>query len=114
MPWFLNPSAYAGLPFHQNPEFYLFVLKLLVTGLFAAAAWRRGVRGRRLVASTWVFFYGFFLTVMLSMHSLVILGLRLFERPAGTPFFYDFKHYALLLVGAAFISQGLRHMRDAV
>lgn len=113
MPWFLNPTAYDGLPFHQNPEFYLFILKLLVTGLFAAAMWRRGVRGRRLLASTWVFFYGVFLTVMLSMHSMVILGLRLFERPAGEPFVYDFKLYALLLVGAAFISQGLRYLRAA-
>ena len=113
MPWFLNPSAYEGLPFHQNPEFYLFILKLLVTGLFAVTVWRRGVRGRRLLASTWVFFYGLFLTVMLSTHSLVILGLRLFERPAGAPFVYDFKLYSLLLVGAAFISQGLRYMRAA-
>ena len=113
MPWFLNPLAYRGLPVYQNPEFYLFILKLLVTGLFARAMWRRGARGRRLLASTWVFFFGLFLTVMLSMHSLVILGLRLFERPAGAPFVYDFHLYALLLVGAVFISQGLRCLRSA-
>jgi len=113
MPWFLNPSAYRDLPIYQNPEFYLFVLKLLVTGLFAGAMWRRGARGRRLLAGTWVFFYGLFLTLMLSTHSLVILGLRLFERPAGSPFVYDFHLYALLLVGAVFISQGVRFLRAA-
>lgn len=113
MPWFLNPSAYRDLPVYQNPEFYLFLVKLLATALFAAAMWRRGVRGRRLVASAWVFFFGLFLTVMLSTHSLVILGLRLFERPAGAPFVYDFHLYALLLVGAVFIAQGLRCLRAA-
>ena len=113
MPWFLNPSAYHGLPLYQNPEFYIFILKLLATGLFAGAMWQRGARGRLLLASTWIFFYGLFLTVMLFMHSLVILGLRLFERPAGTPFVYDFHLYALLLVGAVFFSQGLRCLRAA-
>lgn len=113
MPWFLNPSAYRDLPVYQNPEFYLFVLKLLVTVIFAAAMWRRGARGRALAASTWVFFYGLFLTVMLSTHSLVILGLRVFERPAGAPFVYDFKLYSLLLVGAVFVAQGLRYLRAA-
>jgi len=75
--------------------------------------WRRGARGRRLLAGTWVFFYGLFLTTMLCMHSLVVLGLRLFERPAGAPFVYDFKLYTLLLVGAAFVSQGVRYLRAA-
>lgn len=113
MPWFLNPSVYHGLPVYQNPEFYLFIIKLLATAVFAVAMRRRGARGRRLLASTWVFFYGLFLAVMLSMHSVVILGLRLFERPAGDPFVYDFKLYSLLLVGAAFITQGVRYMRAA-
>lgn len=113
MPWFLNPSVYQNLPAHQNPELYLFVLKLLATALFAVTVWRRGARGRRLLAGTWVFFYGLFLTTMLCMHSLVILGLRLFERPADAPFVYDFKLYALLLVGAVFISQGVRYLRAA-
>jgi hypothetical protein len=113
MPWFLNPSVYHNLPAYQNPELYLFILKLVVTASFAGAMWRRGARGRRLLAGTWVFFYGLFLAVMLSAHSLVILGLRLFERPAGAPFAYDFHLYALLLVGAVFISQGVRFMRAA-
>ena len=113
MPWFLNPSAYRGLPVYQNPEFYLFALKVLAAAVFAAAMWRRGARGRQLAAGTWVFFYGLFLAAMLSMHSVVILGLRLFERPAGAPFVYDFNLYALLLVGAAFISQGVRYVRAA-
>ena len=113
MPWFLNPSVYHELPIYQNPEFYLFILKLLATALFAGAMWRRGARGRALLAGTWVFFFGVFLTVMLSMHSLVILGLRLFERPAGAPFVYDFHLYALLLVGAVFVSQGVRYLRAA-
>lgn len=113
MPWFLNPSAYQGLPVYQNPELYLFIIKLLATAAFAVAMRRRGARGRRLVAGTWVFFYGLFLAVMLSAHSLVILGLRLFERPAGAPFVYDFKLYSLLLVGAAFITQGVRYVRAA-
>lgn len=113
MPWFLNPSAYRDLPVYQNPELYLFVFKLLAAAVFAVAMWRRGARGRRLLAGTWVFFYGLFLALMLSMHSAVILGLRLFERPAGAPFVYDFKLYSLLLVGAVFITQGVRYLRAA-
>ena len=113
MPWFLNPSAYRDLPVYQNPELYLFILTLLITALFAGAMWRRGARGRALLAGTWVFFYGLFLTVMLSTHAVVVLGLRLFEREGGAPFVYDFKLYALLLVGAVFISQGVRYLRAA-
>ena len=113
MPWFLNPSAYDGMPLLRHPEFYLFLLKLLTTGVFAAAVWRRGMRGRRLALSVWVFFFGLFLAVMLSMHDLVILGLRIFERPAGQPFVYDFHLYSLLLLGVVLISQGLRLLRAA-
>ena len=113
MPWFLNPSVYHCLPLYQNPELYLFIVKLLVTAVFAVAMRRRGARGRTLAAGTWVFFYGLFLAVMLSTHSVVILGLRLFERPAGAPFVYDFKLYSLLLVGAVFVTQGVRYVRAA-
>jgi len=48
---------------------------------------------------------------MLSAHSLVILGLRIFESPAGPGPVYDFRLYALLLVGAVFGSQGVRYVR---
>lgn len=111
MPWFLNPSAYDGMPLLRHPEFYLFLIKLLVTGIFGIAMWRRGVRGRRLAVGVWVFFFGLFLTVMLAMHDLVILGLRIFERPAGQPFVYDFHLYSLLLLGVVLIFQGWKILR---
>jgi hypothetical protein len=97
----------------MNPELYLFLAKLVVTALFALMMRRRGVRGRTLAVSTWVFFFGLFLTVMLCAHSLVILGLRIFESPEGAGPVYDFRLYALLLVGVVFSSQGVRYVRAA-
>jgi len=43
----------------------------------------------------------------------VILGLRLFERPPGVPFVYDFRLYSLLLLGAVLFVQGVRLLRAA-
>lgn len=113
MPWFLNPYVYHDLPVYQNPEVYLFLAKLAATALFVRLLRRRGVRGRRLAAAGWGFFFGLFLVVMLSMHTLVISGLRLFERPAGTALAYDFHLYSLLLLAAVLIAQGARSLRAA-
>ncbi len=80
MPWFLNPSIYNNLPVYQNPEVYLFIFKLAATAIFAFLLWKQCVGKRQIIAITYIFFYGTFMTVMLLMHNLVILGLYLFER----------------------------------
>ena len=113
MPWWLNPSVYQQLPAYQNPEVYYFLLKVLATGAFARMLWQRGLRGRWLFAGTWNFFFGLFLVFMLSMHSLVIAGLRVFDRPEGIPFTYDFYFFSLLLLGAVLIAQGVWCLRAA-
>jgi hypothetical protein len=113
MPWFLNPSVYHKLPIYQNPELYLFVLKVLATVIFALVLRKRGVSGRRLFTVTLIFFYGIFLSVMLFMHNLVILGLRVFAPPAGSQFTYDFHLYSLVLLGSLLFYQGVRAIRAA-
>ena len=50
---------------------------------------------------------------MLSMHSLVIAGLRAFGRPEGISFTYDFYFFSLLLLGAVLIAQGVCCLRGA-
>lgn len=108
MPWFLNPRAYEGLPFYQNPELYLFLAKAAAAALFARALHRRGARGARLALASWLGFLGIFLVVMMSMHALVIIGMRALDRPAGTPFGYDFRLYSLVLLAAVLGAQGVR------
>jgi hypothetical protein len=114
MPWFLHPAVYNKLPVYQNHELYLFVLKVLVTVVFAFLLRKRGARGGRLLAVTLIFFYGIFLSVMLFMHNMVILGLRIFERPAGSEFSYDFHLYSLILLGAVLLLQGIKSVRAAL
>ncbi|HEX2191254.1 MAG TPA: hypothetical protein VHG51_20255 [Longimicrobiaceae bacterium] len=113
MPWFLNPRVYELLPLHLNPELYYVVLKLLATGLFARGLVRQGVRGRALASATWSFFFGLFVAVMLSLHALVVLGLRVFERAPGAPFVYDFRLFSLLLLAGVLVPQGVRCLRAA-
>ena len=114
MPWYLNPRIYENLPVYQNPELYLFIAKLVATAIFALWLRKRGVSGKRLVATTWIFFYGTFITVMLFMHNFVILGLRIFGRPAGTDFSYDFYLYSLILLGSVLFLQGVRSIQAAL
>ena len=114
MPWYLNPRIYENLPVYQNPELYLFIAKLVGTAIFALWLRKRGVSGKRLVATTWIFFYGTFITVMLFMHNFVILGLRVFGRSAGTDFAYDFHLYSLILLGSVLFLQGIRSIRAAL
>jgi hypothetical protein len=112
MPWFLNPNIYHKLPIYQNPELYLFILKIAVTATFALFLWKQGIRRHQLLAVTYIFFYGVFLTVMLFMHNIVILGLRIFERTTGN-FSYDFHLYSLILLGSILFSQGVRLLHSA-
>ena len=72
MPWFLNPAIYRDLTVYQNPELYLFIGKLAATAIFASMLWKKGIKGRRLLAIAYIFFYGAFLTVMLCKHNIVI------------------------------------------
>jgi hypothetical protein len=115
MPWFLNPKIYSELPVYQNPELYLFIIKLAVTVIFAGMIWRKGGTGfRRLLGITCVFFYGTFITVMLLTHNIVILGLHIFERSGGTDSAYNFHFYSLLLLGSILIFQGAKSLGAAV
>jgi hypothetical protein len=114
MPWYLNPRIYENLPVYQNPELYLFIFKLAATVFFALSLRKRGLRGRRLLANTYIFFYGVFLTVMLFMHNFVILGLRIFDRPASGNSPYDFHLYSLILLGTILFLQGLGCLRAAL
>jgi hypothetical protein len=114
MPWFLNPNIYNKLPIYQNPELYLFIFKLAATIVFAVLLWKRGTSLRRLVGTTYIFFFGTFITVMLFMHNLVILGLHFFERPNGDNPVYNFHLYSLILLGSVLIFQGVRSLRAAL
>jgi hypothetical protein len=112
MPWFLNPRIYENLPIYQNPEVYLFIAKLAATVIFALLLRKRGIRGKRQLAITWIFFYGTFVTVMLFMHNFVILGLRIFGGTANTDFSYDFHLYSLILLGSVlFYKASVRYVR---
>ncbi len=111
MPWFLNPSIYNNLPVYQNPEVYLFIFKLAATAIFAFLLWKQCVSKLRIIAITYIFFYGTFMTVMLLMHNLVILGLHLFER--NDNYSYNFHLYSLILLGTVLFLQGIRSIRAA-
>ncbi|HLM62321.1 MAG TPA: hypothetical protein VK308_16080 [Pyrinomonadaceae bacterium] len=112
MPWFLNPNIYYKLPVYQNTELYLFIFKLTAAAAFAFYLWKQGVSKRQLLAVTYIFFYGVFLTVMLFMHNTVILGLRIFDQPSNN-FTYDFHLYSLILLGSILFLQGVRLVRSA-
>lgn len=114
MPWFLNPRIYENLPVYHNPELYLFIAKLAATAIFVLLLWKRGISGKQLLGIAWIFFYGTFMTVMLFMHNIVILGLRIFERTNDTKFSYDFHLYSLILLGSILFWQGIRSIRAAL
>ena len=114
MPWFLNPNIYHKLPVYQNPELYLFIFKLVATAVFAGLLWKRGFGARQLIGTTYLFFYGTFITVMLFMHNAVILGLRVFDRPDTSAAAYDFHVFSLVFLGSFLIFQGVRALRAAV
>jgi hypothetical protein len=112
MPWFLNPRIYENLPVYQNPELYLFIFKLAVTAIFAFSLWKQGISKRQLLAMSYIFFYGIFITVMLFMHNLVILGLHLFEASNNNS--YNFHLYSLILLGTILFLQGVRSLRGVL
>ena len=114
MPWFLNPNIYNNLPVYQNPESYLFILKLAVTAIFAFLLWKQGTSKLHLIGITYIFFYGTFITVMLFMHNFVILGLRIFEPTYNKYLSYDFHLYSMVLLGSILILQGIRSLQAAL
>jgi hypothetical protein len=86
------------------------VLLALAVGLAACTRyhWRRGVRGRRLLAVLVTSFYGLALVSMMSAHSAEIAyntaaGSRAFD---GSQFTYNWRTYSLLLFGALLVWQG--------
>lgn len=90
----------------------LVVLTLLplATATSAVLLWRRGIRGGRLFAATWLAFYGFVLVFMMAAHSIDIAYNTLRGGMAfdGSPWMYNFRVYALHLLGAVLIWQGVR------
>ena len=113
MPWFLNPRVYEQLPVWQNPELYWFLLKVAATAAFGRLLWRRGARGWALAGATWTFFVGLFVSVMLGLHAVSILGMRLLDRAPGTAFQYDFRLFSLLLLAGVLVPQGAACARAA-
>ena len=67
----------------------------IATLAFAIVLWRRGVRGRLLVAAAWIAFYGCALVVMMSAHNIeIVYNTVTHQRSvAGTPFVYDWRVY---------------------
>ena len=91
-----------------------FVVVLTVasgTSASFALLWRRGLRRRRLIAETWLAFYGVMLVAMLGAHSAEILY-RSFAGSAMTETWaYDFRTYSLHLLAAILIWQGVTVLR---
>lgn len=114
MPWFLNPNIYNNLPVYQNPELYLFIFKLIATGIFALLLWKQGASKQHLLGVSYLFFYGIFITVMLFMHNIVILGLRIFEPTYDKYLSFDFHLYSLILLGTILFIQGIRSLQAAL
>ncbi len=112
MPWYLNPRIYENLPLYQNPEFYLFIFKIALTAIFAFILWKQGISKKQLLAISYVFFYGIFLSVMLFMHNFVILGMHIFEQNKN--YSYNFHLYSLILLGTILFIQGIRSLRAAL
>jgi hypothetical protein len=77
---------------------------------------KRGARGRRLFAAGWVAFFGLTLVVLMGAHSIdiVLHGIRTGSRLNGEPWRYDFQMYALHLLSAVLVWQGIRALRAAV
>lgn len=91
------------------------VATALFTAMFVAVVWRRGVRGRRLLAAGWLAFFGFMVTDMMLAHSIEIgyhsiVGGTSFT---GAEWKFDFRTYSLQLLGAVLIWQGVRSILAA-
>ena len=73
--------------------------------------WRRGQRGWRLAALTFISFYGVGLVATMSAHCAdIIHNLVLRNRSVvdGSPFTYNWRTYSLLLFGILLIDRGIR------
>ncbi|HEV2149651.1 MAG TPA: hypothetical protein VGR37_19785 [Longimicrobiaceae bacterium] len=94
------------------PDIAVLLAIALGTPALGALLWRRGVRGRRFFTAMWVGFYGLVLTVMMTAHCLDVLS-RLYVGRGydGAAFPYDFRAYALLLLGALVVGCGARVLR---
>lgn len=89
------------------------LLVLAVLGLATPAAvvllWRAGLRRLRLAAAGWFAFLGVVLTATMVAHELdILLGFLRGTRYDGSAWTYDFRTYALHLLGAVLIVQGVR------
>lgn len=71
--------------------------------------WRRGIRGWRLVAASWLSLFGFVLTIMMLGHCAdVVRNLSAGGRAMdGAPWGYTFRTYALFLLAGVLIAQGI-------
>ena len=85
------------------------------TPALARLLWRCGMRGRRLFTTVWVGFYGLVLAIMMVAHCIDVLSrLYIGQGYDGAAFVYNFRVYALLLLGAALIGCGLRLLKTAL
>ncbi len=103
--------------FFYYADYYALAAKLAIFIFFVARAWREGVRGALLLAGSWAFLVGTFVTVMLSFHNAEIVYRALTNQGSyhhpGAGFTYDFRFYSLVLFGCVMISQGVPMMRAA-
>jgi hypothetical protein len=67
-------------------------------------------RGRTLLAGTWLSFFGLFLVLSMLAHTveIVVHVVRGDTQISGEPWTYDFRTYALLLLGAVLMTIGVR------
>ncbi len=91
---------------------------VLFVGLIVVGVdhWRRGQRGWRLAALTFISFYGVGLVATMSAHCAdIIHNLVLRNRSVvdGSPFTYNWRTYSLLLLGVLLIDRGIRCLRAA-
>jgi len=87
----------------------LWVLVLVGTGVFAVYAWRRSRAAARAVAATVDFFAGLVTLTLGVLHTGAVIGNALRGKGVGgaATFEYNFRFYALLLVGMTLIVPGL-------
>lgn len=88
---------------------------LLGTAVCGGTLWRRGARGWRFARATWLAFYALALIAMMGAHSGEILYHTLRGDTAfdGSVWTYNFRVYALHLLGAVLIWQGAVCLRAA-
>ena len=86
----------------------------LATILWVRWLWRRGVRGRDLLASGWLGFLGLVLIVTLLAHNVDIASRLIVSRGHDGPAFgYNFRFYSLQLLGVVLIGCGVQLVRAA-